>query len=71
MQLLPLGVPVRLVHGADDATVPVKRSRRYLEAAHAAGDEVELVEPVPGNHRVHPDPRSAAWKAAAEFVVSR
>jgi acetyl esterase/lipase len=69
MQLLPLGVPTLLVHGVEDATVPVKRSRRYAESARAAGDRVELIEPVPGNHRIHIDPRSGAWKAAAEWLV--
>jgi acetyl esterase/lipase len=69
MQRLPLGIPVRLVHGAEDRTVPVKRSHRFAEAARAAGDEVELVEPSPGHHRIHLDPRSAAFEAAAEFLV--
>ena len=69
VQLVPLGVPVLLVHGADDETVPVFRSRKYLEAARAAGDEVELVEPAPGGHRVHIDPRSEAWRVAAEWVT--
>src|SRR4051812_27571047 len=70
MQLLPLGIPTLLVHGEEDATVPIIRSRRYAAAARAAGDSVELVEPVPGHHRVHIDPRSAAWKAAAEWLVA-
>jgi fermentation-respiration switch protein FrsA (DUF1100 family) len=69
MRLVPLGVPTLLVHGASDETVPVIRSREYLAAARAAGDEVELVEPVPGGHRVHPDPRSEAWRVAAEWVA--
>lgn len=69
MRLVPLGVPIRLVHGAEDATVPVRRSRRFLEAARAAGDEAELIEPEPGGHRVHIDPRSAAWRAAVEWLA--
>jgi acetyl esterase/lipase len=69
MRLLPLGVPVLLVHGAEDATVPVRRSREYAAAARAAGDDVTLVEPVPGGHRIHPDPRSEAWHIAAEWVA--
>ena len=69
MRLIPLGVPVLLVHGADDETVPVIRSRRYFEAARAAGDDVTLVEPTPGGHRVHPDPRTEAWRVAAEWVA--
>jgi len=68
MRLLPLGVPVLLVHGPDDETVSVGQSRRYLEAARVAGDAPELIEPVPGGHRSHIDPRSAAWEAAARWV---
>jgi pimeloyl-ACP methyl ester carboxylesterase len=71
MRLVPLGVPVLLVHAVDDATVPIKRSRRYAEAARAAGDEVELVELEAGAHRVHVDPRSAAWRVAAEWISAR
>jgi alpha-beta hydrolase superfamily lysophospholipase len=67
--LLPLGIPTLLVHGEEDTTVPVKRSRRYAEEARAAGDDVELIEPVPGNHRIHIDPRSGAWKAAADWLT--
>jgi acetyl esterase/lipase len=69
MRLVPLGVPTLLVHGAEDETVPVARSREYAAAARAAGDEATLVEPVPGGHRVHPDPRSEAWRIAAEWVA--
>jgi acetyl esterase/lipase len=67
--LLPLGIPTLLVHGEEDMTVPVQRSRRYAEEARAAGDDVELIEPVPGNHRIHIDPRSGAWKAAADWLT--
>src|SRR3954454_23324427 len=70
MELLPLGVPTLLVHGVEDATVPVKRSRRYAEAARAAGDDVQLIEPVPGYHRIFLDPGSTAWKAAADFLTA-
>ena len=69
LRLVPLGIPVRLVHGEEDATVPIGHSRSYLEAARAAGDQVELIEPVPGNHRVHIEPGTAAWEAAADFVT--
>jgi acetyl esterase/lipase len=69
IRLVPLGVPTLLVHGAEDETVPVQRSREYAEAAAAAGDSVELVEPSPGGHRVHPDPRSAAWETAAAWIA--
>src|SRR4051812_3664442 len=65
---IPFGLPLRLIHGADDPTVPIRHSRELAEAARAAGDEVELVEP-PGGHRAHVDPRTPAWAAAAEFLT--
>jgi pimeloyl-ACP methyl ester carboxylesterase len=68
MQLVPLGMPTLLLHGAEDQTVPVIRSRRYAEAALAAGDDVELIEPVPGGHRVHIDPRSNSWDSAVAWL---
>jgi acetyl esterase/lipase len=70
MQLVPLGIPILLVHGAEDATVPVKRSRRFAEAARAAGDDVTLIEPNPGGHRAHVDPRTEAWEVAARWIAS-
>ena len=66
--LLPLGVPVLLVHGIADQTVSVELSRSYARAARASGGEVELVE-LPGaygRHRAHLDPRSVAWAAVTE-----
>ena len=69
MRLLPLGKPILVVHGADDETVPLGRSHRWVEAARAAGDSVELVEPSPGGHRIHIDPRSEAWRVVAEWLA--
>ena len=69
IQLVPIGVPILLVHGDDDETVTVRRSRDFAEAARGAGDDVTLVEPEPGGHRTHIDPRSAAWRVAAEWLT--
>jgi acetyl esterase/lipase len=68
MQLLPVGKPLLLVHGADDATIPIERTREYADAARTAGDAVELIEPNPGGHRSHIDPRSEGWRAAVEWL---
>jgi acetyl esterase/lipase len=68
MQLLPIGVPVLIVHGADDMTIPIARTRAYVTAAQAAGGRIDLVEPTPGGHRSHVDPRSAAWHAAIDWL---
>ena len=60
-ELLPLGLPQILIHGTEDDAVPFAISRRYLEAARAAGDPAELI-PLPGaGHFEAIDPRSAAW----------
>lgn len=65
---LPLGVPQLLMHGEDDAIVPVAMSRGYERAARAAGDEVELVA-LPGvGHFEHLDPASEAWAAVVRWL---
>lgn len=71
MQLLPVGRPVLLVHGADDGTIPIQRTREYVAAAAEAGDDVQLIEPTPGGHRSHVDPRSAGWRAAMEWLAEQ
>lgn len=59
--LIPLGVPVHIVHGARDDRVPVSMSRDYAGRATAAGDEVVLEE-LPGcGHFELIDPVSSAW----------
>jgi acetyl esterase/lipase len=68
MRLPPLPIPVLIVHGATDATVPLRRSVAYAEAARAAGGDVELIEPSEGGHRAHIDPRSQAWRLALEWL---
>ena len=63
MSLLPLAIPVLLVHGTDDATVSVRRSRHYAQASRAHGGAVELIE-IPGEagqHRNHIFPDGDSW----------
>ncbi len=66
---LPLGVPVIVVHGADDDLVPVERSRAYVAAARAAGDDAELVELPGAGHSHVRDPDSDAWTAVRDSVA--
>ncbi len=70
---VPLPVPVLLVHGTDDATVSVRRSRNYARASRAAGGEVDLIE-IPGQagaHRGHVDPAGASWAAVTAWLEKR
>jgi acetyl esterase/lipase len=70
IELLPLGVPQRLVCGTEDRLVPSELSRRYQEAAARAGDPVSL-EIVPGvGHFELVDPASRAWPAVRAAVAA-
>jgi acetyl esterase/lipase len=59
--LLPLGCPVRLIHGSLDDVVPAAMSRNYAAIGRAAGDDTTVTE-VPGaSHLDLIDPLSPAW----------
>jgi alpha-beta hydrolase superfamily lysophospholipase len=70
MRRVPLAVPVLLVHAADDATVTVRRSRAYAQAARAAGGSVEVLEPAAGGHRGVIDPGTDGWAAAVAWLAA-
>jgi acetyl esterase/lipase len=65
---LPLGIPILLVHGEADRTIPVERSREFGAAARRAGDEVTLVELPGAGHRAVVDPRGAAWAETVSWL---
>ena len=68
--LVPSGVRSVLVHGKDDANVPVTLSRTYAERARVAGDRVDLVE-LPGTgHFEVIDPLTPAWSAVTAAVTA-
>jgi acetyl esterase/lipase len=72
IRAVPLDLPVLLVHGTDDQTVSVLRSRDYAAAARAAGGAVDLVE-IPGEdgaHRRQIDPSGPAWAAVTDWLAS-
>ena len=59
--LLPVTVPVVLLHGTEDDRVPIGVSRAFLEKAKASGTPVESRE-LPGlEHFALIDPLSPAW----------
>ena len=70
MEAVPLCIPVLLVHGTDDATVSVRRSRNYAQSARARGGRVDLVEidGAAGGHRRHVNPTSASFTAVARWL---
>jgi pimeloyl-ACP methyl ester carboxylesterase len=58
---LPLGSPVLLIHGDADEDVPVSQSRRFDQAARAAGDDCELHELPGAGHFEVIDPGGRGW----------
>jgi acetyl esterase/lipase len=69
--LLPLGVPVLLVSGADDDVVPSEQSRAFAATALTLGDDVTL-EVIPGEaHVEHLDPRSTCWAVTRSWLEAR
>lgn len=70
MRLLPLGRPVRLVHGAADDVVPSSLSAGLAARGRAAGDDVSLAELPGAGHFDVIDPLSAAWPQVAAAFAS-
>ncbi len=64
-EMLPLGIPQVVVHGAADERVPVDMSRRYAGAAAQAGDSVVYHEIEGAGHDDLTDPASEAWQVVA------
>jgi acetyl esterase/lipase len=59
--LLPIGVPLRVLHGSRDDVVPAAMSRSFAARARAAGDEVAWQELQGCDHFDVIDPLSVAW----------
>jgi acetyl esterase/lipase len=70
-QRLPLRVPLLLVHGMRDDTVPVALSRDFQRAAVAAGDTCDLVIHERDGHFEHIDPASGAWATVKRWLADR
>jgi acetyl esterase/lipase len=68
MELLPLGLPSRLVCGARDSIVPIDQARSFEAAARTAGDSVAVQVVESAGHYELVDPRSAAYPAVRDAV---
>ncbi|MBW3664228.1 MAG: alpha/beta hydrolase [Actinobacteria bacterium] len=61
LELVPIGVPQTVVHGADDRLVPASQGATYAVAARASGDAVDHVVIDGAGHFDVIDPRHPAW----------
>ena len=70
IEMLPLGIPVRLIHGDADEIVPIEISKRYEAAAHKAGDLSTKLVTLPGaNHFPAITPQSVEWPVVERAVL--
>jgi acetyl esterase/lipase len=69
IELVPLGVAQRVLHGTNDDIVPLEISRRYVAAAKKSGDDSKLIEVAGAGHFELIDPRSSVWPVVKEVVL--
>lgn len=70
IELLPLRVRQRLIHGLLDEIVPLKQSRDYEVAARRRGDDVRLITVEGAGHFDLIAPQSSAWPVLQEAIRS-
>ena len=70
LELLPLGVSRRLIHGVLDEIVPLSQSRDYELATGRSGDDVKLTTVEGAGHFDLIAPQSSSWRAVEEAVRS-
>jgi len=70
IELLPLKIEQRLIHGTLDDIVPAEFGRAYLAAARKKGDSVRLAVIGTASHFDLIAPQSTAWPAVEEAVRS-
>lgn len=66
--LVPTGVPVLALTGAQDDVVPPHQSEAFVAAAVAAGGAVGLQVVPDEGHMEHLDPGSGCWRAARTWL---
>lgn len=62
VELVPLGAPVRIVHGALDPTVPLDQSRMFADRNRAAGGRTDVVIVDGAGHFDVIAPHAPAWR---------
>ena len=69
IELVPLGIPQLLIHGANDDIVPLSISEGYAAAAKKAGDDVTLLALPNTDHFAVIDPESTVWPGMLAAIL--
>lgn len=69
IELLPLGIPQKLLHGTKDTNVPYEISKNYVAAALAHGDNAELITLEDADHFQLIDPRTKEFTRVQKAVL--
>lgn len=70
IQLLPFGVPQRLIHGDQDEVVPLDYSLKFAEMARSRGDDSEVIVLEKGGHFEPVTPHIPAWEKVKDAILS-
>ena len=70
INLLPFGVPQRLITGVHDLVVPPETSRAYVAAAKKAGDDIIAVTLNGASHFEPIVPTSKVWPEVQKIILS-
>jgi acetyl esterase/lipase len=69
MEMVPLGVKQRVIHGDRDDVVPIAMSRAYVAAARVRGDDATLTELEGAGHFELIDPRTGVWARVRDTII--
>ncbi|HEY0070399.1 MAG TPA: alpha/beta hydrolase [Chloroflexia bacterium] len=69
IEMLPTGVPLRLIHGTEDGIVPYEISERYVQAAQQRGDDAQLVTLQGSGHFELINPDTKEWQQVVNTIL--
>jgi acetyl esterase/lipase len=69
IEMLPTGVPLRLIHGTKDTIVPYEISERYVQAAQRRGDDARLITLPGAGHFEAINPDTKQWQQVVSTIL--
>ena len=70
IELLPIGIPLRLIHAAQDSIVPPRYGLDFEKAAHSKGDNVQVIVLEDSGHFEMIAPETRQWVRVLQTLRS-